>query len=88
METTNRDDMHGGELEVSILLHAYPSLVGAGAGEQDNEASSRPHLLTLGLPGYTLSGIIGRPSAATTEKGKLVLDALVERAASHVHLLA
>jgi creatinine amidohydrolase len=45
-------------------------------------------LLTLGLPGYTLSGIIGRPSAATTEKGKLVLDALVERAASHVHLLA
>jgi creatinine amidohydrolase len=42
--TTGHEDMHGGELEVSILLHAYPELVGEGVDMTDHEAPSRPHL--------------------------------------------
>jgi creatinine amidohydrolase len=87
METSSREDMHGGELEVSLLLHAYPDLVGAGATDQDHDAPERPHLLISGMAAYTKSGIIGRPSAATAAKGKALLEALVERAGPHLRLL-
>ena len=54
-ETDNSGDMHAGELETSILLHALPDLV--------------------------------RPTYATAEKGKALLDAFVDLAASHLDLL-
>jgi creatinine amidohydrolase len=87
METSHHDDMHGGELEVSILLHSYPGLVRDGVAEQDHDASSRPHLLTLGMSGYTGNGVIGRPSAASADKGKAVLESLTELAGPHLGLL-
>jgi creatinine amidohydrolase len=43
---------------------------------EDHVASDRRHLLTLGMSGYTESGLIGRPSLTTAEKGELVLAAL------------
>ena len=39
------------------------------------------------MRGYTTSGVIGRPSLATAEKGKALLDAFVDLAASHLDLL-
>ncbi|MGH4018820.1 MAG: hypothetical protein ACRDT0_06180 [Pseudonocardiaceae bacterium] len=39
--------------------------------------SYRPHLLVTGKVAYSITGIIGRPSAATSTKGKAVLDSLV-----------
>jgi creatinine amidohydrolase len=86
-ETDNSGDMHAGELETSILLHALPDLVRPTYTTADYEAPSRPHLLTLGMRGYTTSGVIGRPSLATAEKGKALLDAFVDLAASHLDLL-
>jgi creatinine amidohydrolase len=86
-ETDNSGDMHAGELETSILLHALPDLVRPTYATADHEAPSRPHLLTLGMRGYTTSGVIGRPSLATAEKGKALLDAFVDLAASHLDLL-
>jgi creatinine amidohydrolase len=65
--------MHAGELEVSLLLHAYPELVGDDYREGDWQAAPRPHLLVTGMRGYTESGVIGRPSLATAEKGRAMI---------------
>ncbi|MCE6993340.1 creatininase family protein [Saccharothrix sp. S26] len=77
LETTSRGDMHAGELETSILLHAHPELVRPGYEAGDHLADDRPHLLTLGLGAYTTSGVVGRPSAASADKGRDVLASLV-----------
>jgi creatinine amidohydrolase len=78
-------DMHGGELETSILLHSLPDVVRPGYETSDSEMDGRPNLLlTLGMAGYTKSGIIGRPSAATAQKGAAALAELRERAAAHL----
>ena len=86
-ETDNSADMHAGELETSILLHALPDLVRPAYATADHDAPIRPHLLTVGMRGYTPSGVIGRPSLATAEKGKAILEALVSLAANHLDLL-
>jgi creatinine amidohydrolase len=76
MQTTATEDMHGGEFEVSLLLHACPDLVGPGRRDGDWLASPRPHLLITGVRGYSESGIIGRPSLAAPEKGRAAIDSL------------
>lgn len=87
IETSTHDDMHGGELETSIMLHALPELVRDSYTGADHEANHRPHLLVTGMRGYTTTGIIGRPSAATAAKGKAVLDSLTASFADHYKLL-
>ena len=78
MVTTDHEDMHAGELETSILMHACPELVRDGYQNSDHTADDRPALLTLGMEGYTTSGIIGRPSLAAASKGKSAIASLVE----------
>jgi creatinine amidohydrolase len=85
--TDNHEDMHGGELETSILLHAAPDVVRAVDDVDDHVASDRPHLLTLGMTGYTTSGLIGRPSLATAQKGELLLRDLATSFADHLEML-
>lgn len=70
-------DMHAGELETSLLLHAHPRLVPADYASHDERADDRHHFLTLGLRPYTKSGVIGHPSRATAEKGEGALTNLV-----------
>lgn len=77
LETSLDSDMHAGELETSILLHAHPDLVRPGFAAADHLADDRRHLLTVGLRPYSESGVVGRPSLATAEKGRLVLESLV-----------
>ena len=77
LETTAHDDMHGGDGETSILLRYAPSAVKDMWKLADHVASERPDLLTLGMRGYTKTGIIGRPSLASAEKGAKLVDALV-----------
>jgi creatinine amidohydrolase len=81
------EDMHAGELEVSLLLHTYPELVGEDFRQGDWQASPRPHLLVTGMRGYTESGVIGRPSLATAEKGRAILDSLARSFKDHLALL-
>ncbi|MFD3935702.1 creatininase family protein [Streptomyces sp. NPDC058611] len=81
------DDMHAGEIETSILLHAEPSLVRAGYENADHDAGERPFLLTLGMKEYTDSGVIGFPSHATADKGKAVLASLTASFADHLKVL-
>jgi creatinine amidohydrolase len=40
------------------------------------------------MRGYTESGVIGRPSLATAEKGRLLLDSLAESFKEHLELLS
>lgn len=87
LATSGHDDMHGGELETSILLYGHPELVRADYDTADHEARHRPHLLVTGMAGYTESGIIGRPSLATASKGRAVVDSLVAAFAEHLKIL-
>lgn len=68
-------DMHAGEYETSVLLAAEPDVVRLDRA-QDEECAERPLLASLGMTGYTTSGVIGRPTLATAEKGHALLDAL------------
>lgn len=88
MDTNSHDDMHGGELETSILLHAAPELVRPSFRDSDHHAPDRQHLHLLGMSAYTSNGIIGRPSAANETKGKAALDALTRAFSDYIALLA
>jgi creatinine amidohydrolase len=87
VETPAWSDMHAGELETSLLLHAHPQLVRSGHESGDELCDDRPHLLTLGMAAYTRSGVIGRPSLASATKGKVILDSLVESFADYLSVL-
>ncbi|MDQ0948270.1 creatinine amidohydrolase [Streptomyces phaeochromogenes] len=76
IQTSLLTDMHAGEIETSILLHRHPELVRPGYETSDFEADDRRQLLTLGMSAYTKSGVIGRPSRASAEKGKELLASL------------
>lgn len=80
-------DMHAGEIETSILLHASPELVREGYDTADHDGGPRRFLLTRGMSAYTESGVIGFPSYATAEKGKAVLASLTESFADHLEAL-
>lgn len=77
LETGPDIDMHAGELETSLLLHAHPSVVPADYATHDERADDRPHFLTFGLGAYTESGVVGMPSLATADKGRDALAHLV-----------
>jgi creatinine amidohydrolase len=77
LETSTHEDMHAGEIETSILLHAHPELVRDGYESADWTANDRRHLLTNGMAAYTPSGVIGRPSLGSADKGKVALASMV-----------
>ena len=76
METDGHTDMHAGELETSVLLAVAPRLVREGYTGSDWFADDRPHLLSLGMAAYTKTGVIGKPSLGTAEKGSRFLTEL------------
>jgi creatinine amidohydrolase len=85
--SSGHEDMHAGEIETSILLHACPELVRDGYQAADWTADDRRHLLTVGMAGYTSSGVIGRPSLGTAEKGKAMLASLTGSFAAVLEIL-
>jgi creatinine amidohydrolase len=88
LSTTASQDMHAGELEVSLLLHAYPELVDDRYRRGDWQADPRPHLLVTGMRGYTETGVIGRPSRAGAGKGRAILESLTRSFKDHLALLS
>ncbi len=87
LTTTASEDMHAGELETSLLLYAHPDVIREDHRPQDHLASTRTHLLLTGMRAYTDSGVIGRPSLATPEKGEAALASLTASFAGHLRLL-
>jgi creatinine amidohydrolase len=78
IQTSFDSDMHAGEVETSILLHAHPKVVRPGFESGDRLADDRKHMLTFGLGPYTGSGVVGRPSLASAGKGKALLASLAQ----------
>lgn len=87
LASSTHEDMHAGEIETSILLHACPEVIRPGYESADHVADDRRYLLTEGMRAYTDTGVIGRPSLATAEKGKAVLDSLTSSFADVMNLL-
>ena len=87
LASDSHEDMHAGELEVSILLATNPDAVRTEALAADHRADDRPFLLVHGMAPYTDSGVIGRPSAGDAAKGKAVLDSLTRSFADHLRAL-
>lgn len=88
LDSTPSEDMHAGELEVSLLLHGHPELVDDGYRRGDWQADPRPHLLVTGMRGYTETGVIGRPSLASADKGRAFLESLARSFKDHLALLS
>ncbi|AKZ59353.1 Creatininase [Streptomyces ambofaciens ATCC 23877] len=80
-------DMHAGEIETSILLHTHPESVRPGFEAADFVADDRRHLLSLGMSAYTDSGVIGRPSLGSAEKGKELLASLADSFGAYFSIL-
>jgi creatinine amidohydrolase len=76
LESSFHEDMHAGEIETSVLLATRPDLIRPGNESADWTADDRPHLLTIGMAAYTKSGVVGRPSLGTRDKGATVLQSL------------
>lgn len=87
MVTNDHDDMHAGELETSVLLAEKPEVVVGDRMSSDHLASERPGLLYRSMTEYTTSGVIGRPSLATREKGERFMQALIAKLPEHLRLL-
>ena len=87
LTTTAHDDMHAGEIEVSILRHVAPELLREGVEASDHHASDRKFLLLHGMAAYTSSGVIGAASQGTADKGRRVLDSLVAGFKDHLDAL-
>ncbi|BCJ36361.1 hypothetical protein Athai_38640 [Actinocatenispora thailandica] len=87
LESSMHEDMHAREIEPPLLLHAFPELIRSGPDDVDHIANDRPYLTTLGMRSYTTSGVIGRPSLGTVEKGGAVLDNLVDSFSTHLEML-
>jgi creatinine amidohydrolase len=87
LETSLDSDMHAGELETSILLHAHPEVVRPGYETSDFLADDRKHLLTKGLDAYSPTGVVGRPSLATPGKGRDLLASFVKSFGEYFALL-
>ncbi|WP_430789162.1 creatininase family protein [Actinoplanes sp. G11-F43] len=87
LETDDHEDMHAGELEVSILQAVTPDALRDGFESADHRSNARPHLLIEGMAAYTSSGVIGLPSAGTAAKGKAILTSLVASFGEHLHQL-
>lgn len=78
---------HAGEFETSLLLHLAPALVRREAVQDPEEAGSRPGDVLEGseaVPPEGSSGVVGRPTAATAEKGREIYAYLVEHVGSRL----
>lgn len=76
-------DLHAGEIETSILLHLAPDLVRAGAPDA---VPAGPHAYLDAVPFHRVSptGVWGRASLASAEKGSRALDAAVDATVDYI----
>jgi creatinine amidohydrolase len=87
LASDDHDDMHAGELEVSLLRHVSPDIVRPGVEGSDHHAGDRNLFLVNGMAGYTTTGVIGTPSAGSADKGRMILDSLVDGFKEHLDAL-
>jgi len=79
IETPHAEE-HAGEMETSLLLYLAPQLVRTDAVEDAPVAEAERRKLLVGeepVPVPGSSGVVGRPSRATAEKGERIFQYLV-----------
>ena len=84
ISSTVSADMHGGEIETSLMMHICPESVRDKALFKDVDAPHRPFLNTFGMHYYTETGIIGFPTKASAQKGDRLLSYITDRIASDI----
>ncbi|WP_370872936.1 creatininase family protein [Croceifilum oryzae] len=76
-------DMHAGEGETSILLHLIEEGIIPSSVKPDKymdvDSPNRPLLQAIGMRPYTSTGAIGFPTRASSRKGKLLLQELINQ---------
>ncbi len=81
-------DIHAGEQETSLMLHKFPELVREKCFDRPDEECDFPleqiDLTTFGIAHFNPEGIIGRPSSATAETGRVLFEGTVEYMLSYV----
>lgn len=78
------EDLHAGEMETSIMMHIAPEQV--GEDRVDYVPSLDASAFDLGpMKQYAPDGIWGRPSFATAEKGKLLVEYMVNATIDHLN---
>jgi len=87
-EASNKTDSHGGEIETSIMLYLTPENVHMEmAVDEDNEKLTAGDVVQMGGPisfnwnsleDIAPSGISGKASLGTVEKGEAIFNALVD----------
>lgn len=65
---------HAGEFETSVMLEAFPGLVGEPGLDYESIAEENAAFL---VPDMGASGVLGDPMVATAEAGREVLDEIV-----------
>lgn len=70
-------DVHGGEFETSLMLHLHPDLVRPYTAGAPETPPPQAFLDYFDMTELTRDGHWGWPEAATAEKGRRALDALV-----------
>lgn len=80
-------DAHAGHEETSVMLHLHPELVVMDRATVGNTAplpELLPMLINKGLRPITENGILGDPTQATAEAGRIMFNGLVDRIAMEV----
>lgn len=78
-----REDVHAGELATSLMLHLDPEAV-KGVSADFVPSVGKECMDFVGFERLTPSGVWGRPSLATADKGKRALDAAVIRTTEYI----
>lgn len=80
-------DAHAGHDETSVMLHLHPELVAMSRAEAGNPAPLSellPELMAWGVRPIAENGILGDPTKATADAGRVMFDGLVDRIATEV----
>jgi creatinine amidohydrolase len=78
------NDLHAGDLETSLMLAIDANLVRADRSDYVPQGLSGEFFDYLDISALTESGVWGKPSQASPEKGKAALDLMVEKTVQYI----
>jgi creatinine amidohydrolase len=85
IETPWGDDVHGGEIERSLMLHLHPDLVGEKPQKDVQvKPDQRRWWGVTEMTEHAPQGVLGYPSRANAEKGRKLLAALAEESVKDI----
>lgn len=79
-EVGEREDLHAGRLETSLMLHLRPDAVRLERAETGDLRSLReilPTLMVGGVAAVSANGVLGDPAGASADEGARLLEDLV-----------